>query len=274
MATATHPTGPAATDPRPGTGPIRWVIAGSLLTGAVLAVVLPLVVFDSGSEAVTTGPALLGFAAGWAVLAVLTSRMTSQPQRWAWVPAAALGATGLGLLLTAPADRMLTAAGWLWPPLLLALAAWMGVRVRRSLAAGSGRWLLYPVVAVTAVAAVGGAVETVGLTSDQRSYAMPGRLYDVGGHRLHLDCTGSGSPTVVLMSGLGGFSTGWARIAPPIAGTTRVCAYDRAGRDGARTPPNRRTGWPPPAICTPCWAAPARTVRTCWSGTPSGATTR
>jgi hypothetical protein len=32
------------------------------------------------------------------------------------------------------------------------------------------------------------------------------------------------------MSGLGGFSAGWARIAPAVAGTTRVCASDRAGR--------------------------------------------
>ena len=54
----------------------------------------------------------------------------------------------------------------MWPPLLLALAVWMGVRVRRCLAAGSGRWLVYPVVAVIAAAAVGGAVETVGLASD------------------------------------------------------------------------------------------------------------
>jgi predicted benzoate:H+ symporter BenE len=47
----------------------------------VLAAVLPLVVFGSGSEAVITGSALLGFAAGWALLAVLTSRRTTQPQR-------------------------------------------------------------------------------------------------------------------------------------------------------------------------------------------------
>jgi len=231
--TTTAPTAtPAVSTAGRGTrrGPIRLITAGSLLTGAVLAAVLPLLVFGGGPEAVITGSALLGFAAGWAVLAVLSTRLTDQPQRWAWVPAAGLAATGLGLLVTAPADRGLTAAGWVWPPLLLALAVWMGVRVRRSLPAGSGRWLLYPVVAVMAVAAVGGAVETIGLTSDQHSYAMPGRLYDVGGHRLHLDCTGSGSPTVVLMSGLGGFSTGWARIAPPGAGTTRVCAYDRAGQ--------------------------------------------
>ena len=238
MATATHPSrrplppasGSTATDSRPGSGPIRRVVAGSLLIGAVLAAVLPLLVFGGGSEAVITGSALVGFAAGWAVLALLSTRMTTRPLRWAWVPAAGLGATGVGLLVTTPDDPALTAAGWVWPPLLLALAMWMGIRVRRSLTAGSGRGLLYPVVAVTVAAAVGGAVETIGLASDQRAYAMPGQLYDVGGHRLHLDCTGSGGPTVVLMSGLGGFSASWARITPAVADTTRVCAYDRAGQ--------------------------------------------
>jgi pimeloyl-ACP methyl ester carboxylesterase len=237
MATATHPTRPPTppagrppTGRRSRTGRIRWVIAGSLIIGLLLAAVLSVVVFDSGSEAVITGSALLGFAVGWAMLAVLSTRMTAQPQRWAWVPATALGVTGVGLLVTAPGDGVLTAAGWVWPLLLLALAVWMGVRVRRSLAAGSGRWLLYPVVAITAVAAIGGAVETVGLASDRSDFAMPGRLYDVGDHRLHLNCTGSGSPTVVLMSGLGGNSAGWARIAPAVAETSRVCAYDRAGQ--------------------------------------------
>src|SRR4051794_28912441 len=145
MEIATHPTrrspapagGTAATGRQLPTGPIRRVIAGSLLTGVVLAAVLPLVVFGSGSESVISGSALLGFAAGWAMLAVLSTRMTTQPQRWAWVPAAVLAATGLGLLVTAPGDRVLTAVGWVWPPLLLALALWMGVRVHRVLAAGS-----------------------------------------------------------------------------------------------------------------------------------------
>jgi pimeloyl-ACP methyl ester carboxylesterase len=95
---------------------------------------------------------------------------------------------------------------------------------------------------VMAVAAVGGAVETVGLAADQRSHAMPGRLYDVGGHRLHLDCRGSGGPTVVLMSGLGGSSAGWARIAPAVAGTSRVCAYDRAGQGWSEDAPDRQDG--------------------------------
>src|SRR3954462_15480979 len=118
----------------------------------------------------------------------------------------------------------------------------MGVRVRRSLAARSGRWALYPVVAVLAAAAVGGGVETIALASDQHSYAMPGQSYDVGGYRLHLNCTGSGSPTVVLQSGLGEFSASWARIAPAVAGTTRVCAYDRAGQGWSDDAPQIQDG--------------------------------
>jgi pimeloyl-ACP methyl ester carboxylesterase len=71
---------------------------------------------------------------------------------------------------------------------------------------------------------------------------MPGQLYDVGGYRLHLDCTGSGGPTVVLLSGLGEFSPSWARIAPAVAETTRVCAYDRAGQGWSDDAPQLQDG--------------------------------
>ena len=54
-------------------------------------------------------------------------------------------------------------------------------------------------------------------------------MVDVGGHRLYLECTGSGSPTVVLQAGLGESSSSWRRIAPEVAASTTVCAYDRAG---------------------------------------------
>jgi pimeloyl-ACP methyl ester carboxylesterase len=60
---------------------------------------------------------------------------------------------------------------------------------------------------------------------------MPGELVDVGDHQLHISCTGTGSPTVVLEPGLGEISAvmaGW--VAPDVASTTRVCVYDRAGR--------------------------------------------
>ena len=58
---------------------------------------------------------------------------------------------------------------------------------------------------------------------------MPGQLIDVGGSRLHLHCTGSGSPTVVLEPGLGAASS-TSLIAPAVARDSKVCMYDRAGR--------------------------------------------
>jgi hypothetical protein len=57
----------------------------------------------------------------------------------------------------------------------------------------------------------------------------PGRLVEVGGRRLHLYCTGKGSPTVVLVAGGDAFSIDWALVQPRVAGQTRVCSYDRAG---------------------------------------------
>ena len=119
---------------------------------------------------------------------------------------------------------------------MLALAVWMIVRVHRQLQSRGGRWLLYPVIAVLALASIGGGYETLGEAADAKAYPMPGRLIDVGGHSLHLSCTGSGTPTVVLEPGAGGMSSilGW--IAPAVARDTRVCVYDRAGR-----------GWSEPA---------------------------
>ena len=51
-----------------------------------------------------------------------------------------------------------------------------------------------------------------------------------------------GGPTVVLQSGLGEFSSSWARIAPAVAGTTRVCAYDRAGQGWSDDAPRIQDG--------------------------------
>ncbi len=67
-------------------------------------------------------------------------------------------------------------------------------------------------------------------------YAAPGQLVDVGGHRLHLNCVGSGTPTVILESGLGETGAYWGWISTAVAHDTKVCVYDRAGR-----------GWSDPA---------------------------
>jgi pimeloyl-ACP methyl ester carboxylesterase len=59
--------------------------------------------------------------------------------------------------------------------------------------------------------------------------APPGRLVDIGGQRIHITCTGAGSPTVLLENGTGDFSVIWALVQPPVAEFTRVCSYDRGG---------------------------------------------
>ncbi len=139
-----------------------------------------------------------------------------------------MGATGTALVVFTPGDQTLTALNWVWPPLLLALAVWMFVQMRRSVT-GRARWVLIPVISLLALASVGATYDNIARSGGPDD-AAPGRLYDVGDHRLHLDCHGHGSPTVVLANGMGGVSVAWARIAAPVAATTRVCAYDRAGQ--------------------------------------------
>jgi pimeloyl-ACP methyl ester carboxylesterase len=213
----------------PDLGPMWRVVGASLTTGLVAALVLTLVVLAGAPEHVIVGSALLAFATGWSMLAVLSTHLTTQPQRWALAPAALMAVAGLGLLVAGPDDRTLNAVGWVWPPIGVALAVWIVVQLRRSLS-GKVRWLLYPVVAALFLGSVGGMYETVALERDQRSYPAPGTLYDVGGHRLHLNCSGSGSPTVVLENGLGEMSLIWSRITADLSSTTRVCSYDRAGQ--------------------------------------------
>jgi pimeloyl-ACP methyl ester carboxylesterase len=59
--------------------------------------------------------------------------------------------------------------------------------------------------------------------------APPGTLVDIGGQRLHLNCTGTGSPTVLLESGTGDISVIWSLVQPGVSTLTRVCSYDRGG---------------------------------------------
>jgi Predicted hydrolases or acyltransferases (alpha/beta hydrolase superfamily) len=57
----------------------------------------------------------------------------------------------------------------------------------------------------------------------------PGQLVDIGGYQLHIFCQGTGAPTVIFDSGLGGFSLEWFPVQRLLAGKVMVCAYDRAG---------------------------------------------
>jgi pimeloyl-ACP methyl ester carboxylesterase len=84
---------------------------------------------------------------------------------------------------------------------------------------------------MVALGSVGAAVQAAATRRDRRAFPAPGRMIDVGGHRLHLDVRGTdqGAPTVVLEAGLGSFSSNWHWVHQELAGTTRVVAYDRAG---------------------------------------------
>jgi pimeloyl-ACP methyl ester carboxylesterase len=85
------------------------------------------------------------------------------------------------------------------------------------------------IVGLLTIAMTGAVYQAVATEMDRRAYPPPGAMVDVGGYRLHINCMGQGSPTVILESGLGNMSADWANVQPEVAKTTRVCAYDRAG---------------------------------------------
>src|SRR6266571_870742 len=224
-------------------GRVGLIVVGSLITGLVVALVLVIGPFGGAQEHVIMGTALLGWALGWALLAVLSTRWSDQPQRWAFLPAALMALAGAGLLIFRPDANAMNVLGWVWPLALIALAVWLTVQARRNLRSIARRLILYPLFVGLVVAGVGGGYETIQEQVDRSTTAMPGHLVDVGGRRLYVHCTGSGSPTVVLVSGLAETSVYWGGwIAPAVAQNTTVCAYDRAGQGWSDPPASPQDG--------------------------------
>ena len=91
---------------------------------------------------------------------------------------------------------------------------------------------------LTAVALAGFASGAPAVASEAES--PPGRLVGVGLHRLHIHCTGRGSPSVVFESGLGGTSLDWVRVQPDVSRFTLACSYDRAGYGWSERGPEPR----------------------------------
>src|SRR6478735_8275238 len=238
---ATEPTRAdqvAAPAPESARTHIGMVVAGSLAAGFAAAVLLPFLPVDTVDMSFSTAMVLFGFALGWALLAVLSMRFTDQPQRWAVAPAIYMAVSG-ALVLMAP-DSVVDALGWVWPPAVLVLVVWVWVRARRELHSRTRAWLLCPVLVILALFAMGGGYEQLSQATAP-AVAMRGQLVDVGPYRLHLECTGSGSPTVILEPGGGGSAASLGLIAPAVARDSRVCVYDRAGRgwsDPAASPPD------------------------------------
>ena len=102
-----------------------------------------------------------------------------------------------------------------------------------------GLVVLCGLIVVTALA--GATYQWLATRKDLAATPPPGQLVDIGGYRLHLWCTGTGAPAVILDTGLGGSSAGWGFVQPDVARFTRVCSYDRAGMGYSDPGPSPRT---------------------------------
>jgi pimeloyl-ACP methyl ester carboxylesterase len=97
------------------------------------------------------------------------------------------------------------------------------------------------IIFLVAVGTIGAIYQVIATARDARAFPPSGQLVDVGGYKLHLDCLGTGSPTVVTENGLGGSSPDWSLVQPAIGTSTRVCSYDRAGSGWSEVGPSPRT---------------------------------
>jgi pimeloyl-ACP methyl ester carboxylesterase len=91
------------------------------------------------------------------------------------------------------------------------------------------RALITAGVALLVLLLIGATYQGVATALERRRFPHPGRLIDVGGHQLHLFCTGAGTPTVVLEAPEVTMSAVWALVQTSVGRVTRACSYDRAG---------------------------------------------
>lgn len=115
------------------------------------------------------------------------------------------------------------AVAWFAIRRVLALRAKNYSKMRRRVEA-----VLLSLLALVAVAAAAISSTNAILLAIDRSH-IPGQFYQVNGHRMRIDCTGSGSPAIVLDAGLGNDGFIWGGVQPELSKTTQVCSYDRAG---------------------------------------------
>lgn len=91
------------------------------------------------------------------------------------------------------------------------------------------RLLLWMAALLLVMAGAGAIWQQHAERRDAERLPAPGRMLDIGGHRLHLHCAGEGAPTVWLEAGLGNDVNHWSGVFDALALRQRTCAYDRAG---------------------------------------------
>jgi pimeloyl-ACP methyl ester carboxylesterase len=101
------------------------------------------------------------------------------------------------------------------------------------------------VIALTALAVllscVGASYQVIGTWRDARRFPQQDRTVQAGNVRLNIDCSGNGSPTIILDSGMGVPAMSWRDIQSDVAKFSRVCSYDRAGYGWSEVGPKPRT---------------------------------
>jgi pimeloyl-ACP methyl ester carboxylesterase len=101
--------------------------------------------------------------------------------------------------------------------------------------------LVWMAIVLTALLLLGYCFEQIAEWRSAKRGSVPGRLVNVGSHRLHLFCQGSGDPTVVIEQGAGEPSRLWWPIQQQIADFAHVCTYDRAGYSHSEAGPRSRS---------------------------------
>ncbi|GCE06826.1 alpha/beta fold hydrolase [Dictyobacter aurantiacus] len=104
------------------------------------------------------------------------------------------------------------------------------------------RIFLCGIILLLVLAGSGAIYQTIATAVDRHQFGLAGQMVDVGGHQLHLYCTGKGSPTVILEAGLGDTTLVWSKVQPTVSIFTHVCSYDRAGDGASDLGPTPRTG--------------------------------
>ena len=90
-------------------------------------------------------------------------------------------------------------------------------------------------------AMLGVVYQVLGTRRDDRGYPPPGRLVDLGTHRLHLLESGRGSPTILLEAGLMSTVLSWSELQHTLEKSFRLVSYDRAGLGWSELGPMPRT---------------------------------
>ena len=91
-------------------------------------------------------------------------------------------------------------------------------------------WILYCSVSVLSIILISGySYQNYAEREDRKKFPPIGKLHQVNGSNMHIQCEGNGSPTVIFESGLGSDLSSWEDVFYGISQFTRTCRYDRKG---------------------------------------------